>query len=313
MNVYSTSAENYATVQLEFEDGTDMDSAMVKVSSAVQQVAASLPDMAGTPSIMELSADMMATMYVAVSRDGYDIYELSDYVDREVVPYVSRQSGVASVSTIGLVEKSVQVELNAGRIDDLNDKLLVKVNDSLAEAKAELTKAENQVADGKKELEKQQASFGTTMSGQLVGAVEGSVLEMAENLRKVIADILPEVKKLQEQQNQQQQNQDNDQNQNQDQNQDDQNKDDQNQNDDQDKKDDRNDDKKDDQQDQNNDQDQHKDQQKPQQSQGEQPKITPQAAQQMLQAIQAKEKETQDKVNKEKADALKARQKDKNW
>ena len=58
--------------------------------------------------------------------------------------------------------------------------------------------------------------------------------------------------------------------------------------------------------------DQNKDQQK-QQSQGEPPKITPQAAQQMLQAIQAKEKETQDKVNKEKAEALKGRQKDKNW
>ena len=47
--------------------------------------------------------------------------------------------------------------------------------------------------------------------------------------------------------------------------------------------------------------------------QGQQPKITPQAAQQMLQAIQAKEKETQDKVNKQKAEALKSRQKDKNW
>jgi hypothetical protein len=33
----------------------------------------------------------------------------------------------------------------------------------------------------------------------------------------------------------------------------------------------------------------------------------------MLQAMQAKEKETEDKVNKEKAEALKARQKDKNW
>ena len=106
-------------------------------------------------------------------------------------------------------------------------------------------------------------------------------------------------KKLEDQQNQQQnqnqdQNQDNnDQNQDQDQNNDNQN--DQNQ--------DQNDDKKDDQQ----------NQQKPQQSQGEPPKITPQAAQQMLQAIQAKEKETQDKVNKEKAEALKGRQKDKNW
>lgn len=41
--------------------------------------------------------------------------------------------------------------------------------------------------------------------------------------------------------------------------------------------------------------------------------ISPQQAQQMLQAIQAKEKDTQDKVNKEKARALKSRQKDKNW
>lgn len=41
--------------------------------------------------------------------------------------------------------------------------------------------------------------------------------------------------------------------------------------------------------------------------------ISPQQAQQMLQAIQAKEKETQDKVGKEKAKALKSRQKDRNW
>ena len=111
-------------------------------------------------------------------------------------------------------------------------------------------------------------------------------------------------KKLQEQQQNQDQNQDqNDQNQN------GQNKNDQN--------DDKKDDKKDEQDNQDNQQDdpqdQNKDQQKQQQPQGEPPKITPQAAQQMLQAIQAKEKETQDKVNKEKAEALKGRQKDKNW
>ena len=118
-------------------------------------------------------------------------------------------------------------------------------------------------------------------------------------------------KKLEDQQNQQQnqnqnqdQNQDQNQNQNQDQNQD--------QNDDQQDKNDQNDqnENNDDQgqNDQNQDQDKKNDQQ-----QGQQPKISPQAAQQMLQAIQAKEKETQDKVNKQKAEALKARQKDKNW
>lgn len=41
--------------------------------------------------------------------------------------------------------------------------------------------------------------------------------------------------------------------------------------------------------------------------------ISRQQAQQMLKAIQAREKETQDKVNKEKAALLKSRQKEKNW
>lgn len=114
-------------------------------------------------------------------------------------------------------------------------------------------------------------------------------------------------KKLEEQQNQQNQNnQDNQQNQDQNQ---DQNKDqnDQNQND-QDNKDDQQD-----QQDQDNQQNQQNQQDQNGQQPQQQPKITPQAAQQMLQAIQAKEKETQDKVNKEKAKALQSRQKEKNW
>ena len=113
-------------------------------------------------------------------------------------------------------------------------------------------------------------------------------------------------KKLQDQQQNQQNQNDQNQDQQNDQNQNDQNQDQQND------QDDRNQDKKDDgddKQDQNG-QDQNK-QDQPQQ--GQQPKISPQAAQQMLQAIQAKEKETQDKVNKQKAEALKSRQKEKNW
>ncbi|MBQ3881873.1 MAG: tetratricopeptide repeat protein [Bacteroidales bacterium] len=69
-------------------------------------------------------------------------------------------------------------------------------------------------------------------------------------------------------------------------------------------------------QDQQNNGNQNQDQKDNQSQQGQQPqdvKISPQQAQQMLQAIQAKEKETQDKVNKEKAEVLKSRQKEKNW
>ena len=97
-------------------------------------------------------------------------------------------------------------------------------------------------------------------------------------------------KKLEEQQNQ---------NQNQDQNQDGGGQGDNNQ------------DQQDQNQDQNKDQDQNQDQgQKPQPQEAE---ITPQQAQQMLQAIQEKERQTQEKVDKEKAAAVKSRQKEKNW
>jgi len=136
---------------------------------------------------------------------------------------------------------------------------------------------------------------------------QGAVNAFRESLLRNPGDIAAKEnyiyakKKLEDQQDQQDQNQDQqnqDQNQDQNRNDDQQNQNDQNQNDQ-----DQND-----QNDQNNDNKQNQDQQ-----QGQQPKISPQAAQQMLQAIQAKEKETQDKVNKQKAEALKARQKDKNW
>lgn len=97
--------------------------------------------------------------------------------------------------------------------------------------------------------------------------------------------------------------QDNQQNQDQQQNQDNQ--------DNQDNQQDRNDNQ------QNQDQQNNQDQQDSQDGRnGQQPqpvKISPQQAQQMLKAMQAKEKETQDKVNREKAEALKSRQKEKNW
>ena len=61
-NVTSTSSENYSMVMLEFSSGTNMDSAMVKLSSAIDQLGDRLPDEAGTPMLMEISADMLPNM-----------------------------------------------------------------------------------------------------------------------------------------------------------------------------------------------------------------------------------------------------------
>ena len=151
-NVTSTSAENYSMVMLEFDEDTNMDSAMVKVSSAVDQVAGQLPDLAGTPSIMEITPDMMATMYVSASYDGKDIYDLSSFAEEELLPYLERQSGVASVSTVGMVERQVEVRLNQTKIDQVNDKMLVKVSSKLADAKQELDDAYQKLVDSQQDL-----------------------------------------------------------------------------------------------------------------------------------------------------------------
>ncbi|MBP5309226.1 MAG: efflux RND transporter permease subunit, partial [Lachnospiraceae bacterium] len=79
-NIYSICNENYGMVELEFQDGTNLDSAMVKVSSALNTLEAYLPEDAGTPSILEIGTNMLANMYLAVSMEGMSPEELSQFV-----------------------------------------------------------------------------------------------------------------------------------------------------------------------------------------------------------------------------------------
>ncbi len=188
-NVYSTSSENFSMVQLEFEDGTDMDSAMVKVSSAVQQVTNMLPDGTGTPSILEISIDMMPTLYYTISYEDFDIYELTNYVNDTVIPAFERVNGVASVSGIGLVEQTVQIDLNQSKIDDLNNKLLEEVDAGLAEAKVELDDAEAEVKQAIAELEKAQSEFGSIVSSEIFDGVVGPLNIQIDTLQAQIDGI----------------------------------------------------------------------------------------------------------------------------
>lgn len=165
-NVTSTSAENYSMIMLEFEEDTSMDSAMVKVSSATNQLESLLPDTCGTPNIMEISMDMMATMYASVSYEGKDIYDLSDFTQEVVIPRFERQAGVASVSDIGIVEKTIEVRLNQEKVNAVNEKILLLTNDKLADAKNELSDAESSLADARAEINKREKDLsdqqGTT-------------------------------------------------------------------------------------------------------------------------------------------------------
>ena len=151
-NVYSMSYENYGIVELEFADGTDMDSAMVKVSSALDSVKSALPEECGSPNIMEISMDMMASVYLAASYDGKDIQETSRFVEDALIPYLERQEGVTSISDIGIVENSISVDLNQDKIDVLNEKILAKTNDAFADAVDQLNDAKKQLLESEQKL-----------------------------------------------------------------------------------------------------------------------------------------------------------------
>ena len=160
-NVTSVSNENYSLVTLEFSDETNMDSAMVKLSTQVNQL--EFPEKVSTPVLMELSPDMMATMYVAVDYEGSDIYDLTAFVDKEVIPHLERQEGVASVTPTGMVEKTVEIRLDEKKVDALNAKVLGIATDKLDEAQAELDDAKKELNDatseinsGQEELKEQQ-------------------------------------------------------------------------------------------------------------------------------------------------------------
>ena len=207
-NVTSQSNENYSMIVLEFEDDTDMDSAMVKASTAINQMGDSLPDLAASPTLIEMSPDMMATQYVAVDCEGMDIFELSKYAEEEIIPNLERVNGVASISTTGLVEQTVQITLDQDKIDEVNDKLLVQVSDRLADAKKQLDDAEAEVQDGLSQLNKAQAELDSgkaeletqkkSITDQLRDAVE-QLNEQIPALEQKISEMGDQLTKAQNQ------------------------------------------------------------------------------------------------------------------
>ena len=194
--ITSTSAENYNLLLMQFNEGTDMNSALVKVSNKIDQTTSSLPSSCLTPSIIEYSLNMNAFMTVAVSRENSDVYELSDFVSDTLVPYVERKGGVSSVSTNGLIEKLVQVQLNQSKIDAINEKLLEVIDAQLADAKAQLDSARAQIDAGQKEYDKQLKNYGNVVSDTIMAEMGGEVADAVTIVRDQAQALLESVNQL---------------------------------------------------------------------------------------------------------------------
>ena len=151
-SVQSVSSENVSMVILEYENGANMDTALIEISSAVSQIEGGWSDSIGSPVIMKLNPDMLPVIVASVDYAGKDIYELSDYVNKTLMSDMEGINGVASVETSGIIEQEITVTVRQSRIDAINNLILRDVDAELADVELQLDDAQAQLNQGKRQL-----------------------------------------------------------------------------------------------------------------------------------------------------------------
>ena len=151
-NIQSISSENYSMVILEFNSDTNMDTATIDMREKLDQVSGYFDDSVSSPMIMKLNPNMMPVMVAAVDLEGADTIELSDYVENTVSPAIEGLEGVASVTTMGTVEESVQVIIRKDKVAAVNKKVKKALDDKFADAQQALDDGKNEISSGKSQL-----------------------------------------------------------------------------------------------------------------------------------------------------------------
>ena len=145
--ITSTSSDNYSMLTLEFEDGTNMDTATVDMRGNLDTIKDAWPDGVGSPYLMKINPDMMPVAMVAVDYDGYDTVQISDYVNNELKNQLEGIDGVASVSTKGIVTQKENVIISQTKIDALNAKINDALNDKFGDAEKKISNAKKELQD----------------------------------------------------------------------------------------------------------------------------------------------------------------------
>src|SRR5690606_3069867 len=87
-----------------------------EVMSKVQQVRSQLPSEAEDPTIVKGTGMTFATMYVAVQNPNMSAEELTEYIERVIVPRASTIEGVAEVQVMGAAKFSMRVWIDPVRL-----------------------------------------------------------------------------------------------------------------------------------------------------------------------------------------------------
>ena len=183
--VTSTSKNSVSMVLLEFEDGVNMDTISVDIQQKISVLQGQWDDMVGTPYVLKINPSVLPVMVAAVSREGMDVYDLSDLVTDELTGKLEGISGVASVSVSGAVTREAHVILDQQKMDELSATLEDAVKKQLKKAETKLHDAEKKIEDGQSALN----SAKRDVADGVAGAAGDAVDKVRDELRDVYKNL----------------------------------------------------------------------------------------------------------------------------
>ena len=118
-SISSTSSEGNSMVSIEFNYGTNLDTAITDLRDKLSMVEATLPDGCDSPNIMKMDMNSMPIATIVVSGDDMTSDELKSFAEDDIEPRLERQEGVASVDIMGGTEQEILIEIDPERLEGL--------------------------------------------------------------------------------------------------------------------------------------------------------------------------------------------------
>ena len=114
-NLYSTSTESGTSIQLEFNYGIDIESAVNDIRDKLGRVQRQLPDDVDSPTIFRFNGDSKPIMRIAV-RGNRSLSDIKEMAEDTISDIFEQADGVAEASVMGGKTKIVRIELDQNRL-----------------------------------------------------------------------------------------------------------------------------------------------------------------------------------------------------
>ena len=198
VNVSSNSSDNYSLVILEFEEGTNLDTTSVDIQQKISVLQAQWDDTVGTPYVLKINPSMLPVAMAAVSMEGMDIDELSEFMEDTLMNRLEGVSGVASVTASGLVDQQLHVVISQEKIDALNEKVADGINKQMDKAAASLQAAKNKINSAMNNLGDIDTSdiFGDISSDADTSEIDAQITAKTQE-RTTVQNRITELKRIQ--------------------------------------------------------------------------------------------------------------------